>query len=397
MAPEINIDGLKIDDDVVRSTRSFPFVAVVVSFLIGLVCGLIIIYLSSPSLFTQLTSGAETPGNVGETSQQSGQSGNQASANPGANNGAAANTNNKSTVSSFTEGGWIEAPSYHPVIVSSLIAGRLEELNVLEGSKVKKGDVLALLYDKDYQDEVAKADAELKTAEANLARLKAGFRVQEIAQTKAEVAAAKAEWELEEKECKRTRELLAAGSVSAEDLDRDEAACDMAKAKYDSLQQELALKEEGSRQEDIDAGAATVLQKKAMLELARNRLSYTKVSSPMDGTVFERFVTPGAYIPAGNPQIVSLYDPQDLQVRVDVRLDNLSGVFLGQSVEVMTDVERDRSYKGEVIRLDPKADFKKNTVQVKIKLLETSENLYPEMIARIKFIGRNDDEVDGEN
>jgi len=111
----------------------------------------------------------------------------------------------------------------------------------------------------------------------------------------------------------------------------------------------------------------------------------------MDGVVLERFVTPGTYIPASNPKIVSLYNPNDLQVRADVRQENLSGVFIGQTVEIFTDIDPGKPFNGEVIRVDPKADFKKNTIQAKIRILNPSEDLHPEMIVRVKFIRSNDE------
>jgi HlyD family secretion protein len=184
--------------------------------------------------------------------------------------------------------------------------------------------------------------------------------------------------------------------VSAEDLERDAAACKSALAMRDALKQELLLKEEGSRVEDIQAAEADVQRRRALLELARNRFNYTVVRSPIEGVVLERYVTPGTYIPAGNPRIVSLYDPKDLQVRVDVRQENIAAVFVGQEVEVFTDVEPGRAYTGTVIRIEPLADFKKNTIQVKVKLHDPSEKLYPEMIARIRFMRKDNDEDHGQ-
>jgi HlyD family secretion protein len=301
------------------------------------------------------------------------------------------------SLESFTEGGWVEVPSYHPVVVSALIPGRLEELHVLEGSPVKKGQVIGRLYEKDIEDALDQARAEKAAAEADLARMKAGFRVQEVEQSRADVEAAEAEVKLKEQILRRTQGLMETGAVSAEDLDRDLAAFEIAKAKLETLRQELFLKEEGFRKEDIQAAEAEFNRRMALLELARNRLDYTIIKSPMDGRVLERYVTPGTYIPAGNPRIVSLYDPADLQVRVDVRQEHIAGVFIGQAVEVVSDVEPDRSYKGKVIRIEPLADFKKNTIQVKIKLLETSEHLHPEMITRIRFLRSSHDQDHGEN
>lgn len=288
---------------------------------------------------------------------------------------------------SFTEGGWIEVPSYHPVIVSALIPGRLEALKVLEGTKVKKGDLIAVLYQRDIQDEVKKATALANAARANLARLEAGFRTQEVAQAKAAVAAQKAEVDLKKEIQERTQSLLASGAVSQEDLDEDTAALKVAQARLDALVQDLALKEEGSRTEDIAAAQANLEQKQAELALAKSKLEYTSVQSPVDGVVMERFVTPGTFIHADNPKIVSIYDPEDLQVRVDVRQENIGNVYLGQKVSVTTEAEPPpTAYPGTVIRIEPVADFKKNTIQVKIKLASTSDKLHPEMIAQIKFI-----------
>jgi HlyD family secretion protein len=302
------------------------------------------------------------------------------------------------TASGFTEGGWIEVPSYHPIVVSSLIPGRVEELEVLEGSRVEKGDVIARLYAKDKEDALVQAEAEAAAALANMERLKAGFRVQEVEKARADLEAAEANTELKKKVFERTRGLLESGAVSAEDLDRDEAAYRTAAARSEALRQEFELREEGSRVEDIRAAEAEYRRRLALLELARNQLAYTTVTSPASGVVLERFVTPGTTISAGNLRIVSLYDPADLQVRVDVRQENIGGVFIGQKVEVFTDVEPGRSYAGEVIRIEPMADFKKNTIQVKVRLRDTSDKLFPEMIARIRFKEKEataDDGIDG--
>jgi multidrug resistance efflux pump len=383
---DINLDDLKIDHvPGIPAKKRMPMGLLIVVFLLGAAC----LYGATrvwPSLF--LGSAVIEPGN--------------SSASHPASNHEGAAAVNSDTVSdpvskSFTEGGWIEVPSYHPVVVSALIPGRLEELKVLQGYKVKKGDIIAVLYQKDLKDTMHKAEAEVKVAEANLARFEAGFRVQEVERARADVQSAQADVALKEQVLMRTKALLESGAVSAEDLDRDKAACSMAKAKLETLRQELLLKEEGYRKEDIMAAKAEVDQKNALLTLARNNYEYTVIKSPLDGAVLELFVTPGTFILAGNPRIVSLYDPNDLQVRVDVRQENIGAIYLGQQVEVFTDVEPDRSYAGEVIRIEPLADFKKNTIQVKIKVLEPSGNLYPEMIARIKFTRRQNDKGNGED
>jgi RND family efflux transporter MFP subunit len=110
------------------------------------------------------------------------------------------------------------------------------------------------------------------------------------------------------------------------------------------------------------------------------------VKSPAKGVVLSRHVTAGHSLSADNRAVVSLYDPEDLQVRVDVRQENAARVRIGQTVEVTTDAEPDRRYRGTVIRVDPLADLRKNTIQAKVKLAETGPRLHPEMICRVRFL-----------
>lgn len=376
---EVNLDDLKINHQARSAQRHFPLGVMALVFLVGVAAGGAVLYFW-PHLIPGNEVALQTP--VEENNNPVDE---------------VPDPVEESIPDSFTEGGWVEVPSYHPVVVSSLIAGRLEELHVLEGSKVTKGQVIGRIFDRDFQDEVDKVQADVRTAEANLARLKAGFRKQEVARARADVEAAEAEMKLKEQVFRRTESLLETGAVSAEDLDRDRAAFEVAAARVETLRQEMLLKEEGYRKEDIQKAEAELEQRKALLDLAKNQLEYTLIKSPITGAVLERYVTPGTYIPATNPKIVSLYDPTDLQVRVDVRQEHISDVFLDQVVEVVTDAEPGRKYAGKVIRIEPLADFKKNTIQVKIKLSGTSEHLHPEMIARIRFMRRDHEQSHGEN
>ncbi len=372
---DVDLNDLKIQHQPVAGRNRFPFLALLLVFAVGAVIG---VYGNRYGPLKQtVEKGGMAPAAAAETP-------------------VVTEPSEARPPDGFTEGGWVEVPSYHPIIVSSLIPGRLEELKVLEGSRVGKGDVVGLLYRRDHDDAVKRAEAEVAAVAAELARLKAGFRVQEVERARADLEVARVDVDLKERIMVRTRELLASGAVSAEDLDRDEAAFRGAAALRDAKAQDLALKEEGSRVEEIDAAEAEYSRRLVQLEIARNQLEYTTVTSPAAGVVLERFVTPGTSLSAGHLKLVSLYDPGDLQVRVDVRQENITSVFVGQDVEVTSDVEPERTYGGVVIRIDPMADFKKNTVQVKVKLHNPSERLYPEMIARIRFLRKNDDKPDGQ-
>jgi HlyD family secretion protein len=283
------------------------------------------------------------------------------------------------------EGGWIEVPSYHPIVVSALVAGRVEDLLVLEGATVKEGDVIARLYARDYRDALRKAEAAVSEARAALDLLLAGYRVEDVEKARADAARLAEETALAEKVVARTRGLVPSGAASAEELERDEAALEVARAKLAAAKQELARFVAGYRKEDVAKARATLARTEAERDLAKARLSYCEVRSPASGIVLERHVTPGTWLASGNPRIVSLYDPRDLQVRVDVRQENAGRVRVGQRVDVKTQAEPDVAYRGTVIRVEPLADFKKNTIQAKVKIEDPSPALHPEMICRVEF------------
>jgi len=289
-----------------------------------------------------------------------------------------------------TEGGWIEVPSYHPIVISALVPGRVEELLVLEGSRVEEGQVVARLYEKDHRDSLRLAEAEVAEARAVLDLLTAGYRKEDVDKARSEVARLSEEKSLAEKVLARTRKLLPVGAASEERLERDEAAVETAADRLDAARSELERLEAGFRVEDVAKARAALARAEASRDLAKSRLGYAEVRSPVAGVVLQRFVTPGTWLSAGDPRVVALYDPGDMQVRVDVRQESAGRIHVGQNVEVTTDAEPGKAYRGVVIRIEPLADLKKNTVQAKVRIEDPGPGLHPEMICRARFLSESE-------
>jgi multidrug resistance efflux pump len=289
------------------------------------------------------------------------------------------------------KGGWVEVPSYHPIVVSALVSGRVEDLLVLEGSPVKENDVIARLYARDFKDSLRRAEATVLEALAAVDLMLAGYRVEDVEKARADATRLDEEVTLAEKVLARTRGLVPTGAASAEELERDAAAVEVARARLAGAKQDLARLEAGFRKEEIAKAKATLARASAERDLAKARLSYCEVRSPTKGIVLARHVTEGTWLAPGNPRIVSLYDPDDLQVRVDVRQENAGQVHVGQKVDIKIEAERGRIYHGTVIRIEPLADFKKNTIQAKIRIEDPSEALHPEMICAVEFLQRKDE------
>jgi multidrug efflux pump subunit AcrA (membrane-fusion protein) len=99
---------------------------------------------------------------------------------------------------------------------------------------------------------------------------------------------------------------------------------------------------------------------------------------------------------ADNPrsaQVVRLYDPQRLQVRVDIPLVDAAKVGLDQPAEVIVDVLPNRVFQGHVTRVVHEADVQKNTLQVKVAIENPSPEIKPEVLARARFLSMPDDDA----
>ena len=240
--------------------------------------------------------------------------------------------------------------------VASKATGRLEWLGVVEGSKVKRGEVIARLENRDVAATREQTAASLKVAQANLA------------QGMVELVDA-------EHNFKRSQELVARKFIS-------EAAHDAAAARYNKSQ--AAIK-------SLEASVAVAA---ANLKAADVAVDQTVIRAPFDGVVLSKHANVGDNItPFSNAvdtkgAVVTIADMSTLEIDADVSESSLGQARIGQSVEIQLDAVPDRRFAGVVNRIVPTVDRAKATVLVKVKFLEHDERVLPDMSAKVAFLGR---------
>ncbi len=150
----------------------------------------------------------------------------------------------------------------------------------------------------------------------------------------------------------------------------------------------------------LDWKLAELASARTDLAIAERELGWTVVKAPVSGVVMKLLAAPGQPVgPEGGempmpgepfaPQggaLVAIYDPARLQARVDVPLASMEGVRVGQEVELRTEVLGGRVTRGTVIRIQRESDLLKNTLQVKVKLLDPDPLLRPETLCRARFL-----------
>ena len=287
----------------------------------------------------------------------------------------------------FSASGWVKLPLHYPVVVTPLDEGRIDEVTVVEGDVVAKGQVIARLYEGDLRAELDAASARVREAVAAVEKHETGSRPQEIGEARAEMVGIEAELAVARDVLAHSRELQPSGAISLEDLQRDEGAVAAGEANLARAGERLALREEGFRAEEVALARASLERARAEEELARLRLGYAEVKSPIDGVVIERRARVGEWIRPSERYLVSLYDPADLEVRVDVNQSDLGRIVPGQEVEISSRAEEEKIHAGVVRFTEPKADLVKNTVAVRVRLsLTGEERLHPDMVVRARFL-----------
>ena len=267
--------------------------------------------------------------------------------------------------------GQIEATE---VQVAPEVGGRVIELPVAEGNRVKAGDVIARLDTRDTDLALRRAEAERQAADAQLRLLQAGSRTEDIEQAQAQTAAASGEVATAESELvsaeadlQRFEQLLQNNSGSRKQRDDAATRRDVARSRLASARgREAAAKQgtarltAGARREEIDAARARVAGAEAQIAALQKNKSDATVLAPIGGIVSERLLDPGEMV-APRAAIVVLTDLDHAWAEVFVDEPQIPRLKLGQPATVFTDAGT--SVSGTVSFISSKAEFTPRNVQ----------------------------------
>jgi RND family efflux transporter MFP subunit len=209
------------------------------------------------------------------------------------------------------------AKARHEVDLSFRVSGPLVSLSVDVGTRMKKGDIIAVIDPKDFQTALNSAEANLSMAQANLLAMERGARPEEVEQLKAALIQAEASHRQALADHQRSEELLPKRAVSKADFDATLARRDLTAAQVTQAKEDLNIGIRGARQEDLEAKRAEIKALKAAADNAKNQLDYTVLEAPFDGTVAAKFVHNFQMVQAKQP-IVRLLDDSKIEVTVQV-------------------------------------------------------------------------------
>jgi len=241
------------------------------------------------------------------------------------------------------------------VDVSAKIPGRVAEVFVDVGQKVKKGEVLARLESPEISAKLDQASAARAAASAQSAKADRGAREEEIRAAESQWQRAEAAAALAKTTWERLERLSRDGVVPAQRRDEAEANWKAARAAADAAKAVHDMALAGARREDRDAAAAVVRQAQGVVSEVEAYLGETTLVASRDGEVSARNVEPGELTAPGYP-VVTLVDLSDAWVVFNLREDRLADLKVGDHLDARIPA-LGREVELRVTNLAPLADF----------------------------------------
>jgi RND family efflux transporter MFP subunit len=247
--------------------------------------------------------------------------------------------------------------SRHQAAIGAKVPGRILKLNVEEGQRVEKDEVLAEL-------EHADIDASIEAMRAALEKARAEVHETEIMT------------EQDERDYRRTARLYESRGASGSEYERAES------------------KLKGTRSRLMSQRAALDLAEANLHNMEQQRENLI-VRSPFAGTVISKESEVGETIAlggmgansaSGRGSVVTLADLEHLEVEADVKEDFVNLVRPGQPATVAVDAVPGRLYTGRVRTIIPMGDRARGTIKVKVEVVDADERLFPEMAATVNFL-----------
>jgi RND family efflux transporter MFP subunit len=230
--------------------------------------------------------------------------------------------------------------------VSSKGTGVMIYLGVVEGDKVKKGQIMARLDDRDIIAQLDEAKSSLELYRAQFTEVENNYN--------------------------REKELFARGLSSQQSLDQAESG-------YKSLLANISMAE-------------------ARIRAAEVSLENMIIRAPFNGTVLTKnaevgeIVAPFGASSTSRAAVVTIADMTSLMIEADVSESNIDRIKTNQDCEIVLDAYPQKSYPGYVFKIVPTADRSKATVMVKVGFKEYDSRVLPEMSAKVSFLSQPIDE-----
>ncbi len=250
--------------------------------------------------------------------------------------------------------------------ITPKITAPVREFYVQRGAKVKAGQLLAVLENRDLTAAELDNKGAYEQAQAAYATTTKASVPEDYQKAEQDVAQTKANLDLQQNIYNARKSLFAEGAIPGRDLDTAAAALVQAKGAYDIAAQHLASQKSVTREAAIQSAKGQLLSAEGKYQGAKAGVGYSEIRSPIDGVVTERPLFAGEIAAAGQP-LLTVMDVSSLLAKTHLPQAQVQRMHVGDEAEVSAPGVDER-VKGKVTLISPALDPGSTTVEVWVKI-----------------------------
>jgi len=266
------------------------------------------------------------------------------------------------------------------------ISAPVKKFYVERGSRVRAGQLLAEVENRDLAGAAAENQAAFEQAEANYQTTARGTVPEDLQKAELEVRSAKDAMDAQQKLFDSRQALYREGAISQKEVNDAQVALSQARSQYEIAVKRFEILQGVSREQSIKAAAAQRDAAKARAEAAQAQLSYSRIISPIDGVVTDRPFYAGEMPSSGNP-IITVMDLSQVIARAHVSQEDARHLKMGDVANLLP-LDGGAQVSGKVTLISPALDPSSTTVEVWVQASNPGNRLKPGTSLRVEMIAQ---------
>jgi HlyD family secretion protein len=271
-------------------------------------------------------------------------------------------------------------------VLSPKITSTVKQFLVQRGTRVKKGQLLAVLENKDLAAAVQSSKGDFEQADAAYITAVSSGIPQQVQKAQLEAAAAKSSFDAQQKLYDSRKELFQQGGLPRRDLDSAEVALAQARSQYEQAQRLLTDLQRLGKEEALKAAQGARSSQEGKLHGAEALFSYSEIRSPIDGVVTDRPLYVGDLAVANQP-ILTVMDTSRLTAKSHIAQSEAALLKAGNPAELKIP-GLDEPIKGRVSLVSPALDPGSTTIEVWVEASKRNPALKPGMTVEVSMTSK---------
>lgn len=266
-------------------------------------------------------------------------------------------------------------------VVSPKITAPITEFKVQRGSHVKKGQLLAVLENKDLAGQAEASKGSFEQADAGYITSVDATIPQQVQKAELDAAAAKAAFDAQQRAYDSRKELFQQGALPQRDLDSAAVALAQARSANEVAQKQLVDLQRLGKEQAVKSARGSRLTAEGQMRAAEAQLSYSEIRSPIDGVVTDRPLYAGDLATANQP-ILTVMNLSRLIAKAHIPESEAATLKVGNTAELKVD-GLDEPIKGRVTLVSPALDPGSTTIEVWVEAAKSNPALKPGMTVQL--------------